>query len=630
MGGSSIIMFAPEPHPDTDLFDARVNHHFSDKTTFYSRYSFNNVNTFLPGTFPLVSIGSVSGVQPGAGTFGSANAEFAGKSAERQMQLGATVTHIFKANLLGEAKFGFMRNQISSLSANDGLSPATAMGYTGVNVAGLPQTDGLPSFILGNGFTGLGDTAFQPEFEMDNSFEYLADLVYSPANHILKFGATLIQRQASNDQSIFPRGAGFMVGAAIGDINDYAQYVNPAQGIFAVYPQAGPLEDLVTGQAESIERMTGLVAPQFRSWEPSVYAQDDWRITHKITLNLGVRYDIFTPYTAANNAISNFDFSKNLIVGPLLTGANKSNATAGVNTYYGDVAPRIGFAIDAGRGTVIRGGFGMSYFPGNFTLQSFMKNPPYAASFTCGFVSPPSALPCVGTGYGGLANYGPFYVGVNYALGSEPTPAQSQLTAPQLATPGDYAGQMLYAMDFNFKPTYVEQYSLQVQKDYKGNVFGIGYVGNLGRRLVGYPNLNQPAYGATEDASGNVIAPAAPTPITGIPSSTIVSTGVSSGDLHLQRAAGYARKKAGKRPLGQRQLHLGACSGQIVPTVRARQTFLTATASPASARATSTFRVPRSTPPSIAGKGTTTATPNSTSATGSRSLWDTICRSQAT
>jgi hypothetical protein len=184
--------------------------------------------------------------------------------------------------------------------------------------------------------------------------------------------------------------------------------------------------------------------------------------------------------------------------------------------------------MDLGRGTVVRGGFGMSYFPGNFTLQSFLKNPPYASSFTCGFVSPPSALPCVGTGFGGGVSYGPFYQGVNYALGSEPTPAQSQLTAPQLATPADYAGQLLYAMDFNFKPTYIMQYSFQVQKDFKGNVIGIGYVGNEGRHLVGYPNLNQPAYGATT-VNNVVTSPAAPTPITGIPSSTIVSTGVSAG-----------------------------------------------------------------------------------------------------
>ena len=513
------FIYTPNFTQNTDLFDVRVDHHVSDKTTLYGRYSFNNVNTFLPGTFPLVTIGSVTGVQPGAGTFGSANAEFAGKSAERQMQAGVTLTHIFSGNLMGEAKFGYMRNYIASRSANDGLTPATAMGYSGVNVSGLPQTDGLPSFIMG-AFTGLGDTAFQPEFESDNSFQYMADVVYSPVNHIIKLGAGVIQRQAMNDQSIFPRGAGFMVGASAGTI--LSSYLNGFQGD-AAYAEAGPLEDLVMGQADSMFRQTSLQAAQFRTWEPSVYAQDDWRITRTVTLNLGLRYDIFTPYTSANNAISNFDFSKNLIVGPALTGNNQSNATAGVKTVYSSIAPRVGFAVDMGHGTVVRGGFGMSYFPGNFTLQSFLKNQPYAASMACGFANTQSLRPCEYTAYAAYA--GQAY-GLNYALGSEPVP--TPFTAAQLANNSNYADQLLYAMDFNFKPTDIMQYSLQVQKDFHGNVAGIGYVGNLGRHLVGYPNLNQPAYGAVEDSHGNIITPGAPTPIASLPH-TIISTGVSAG-----------------------------------------------------------------------------------------------------
>ncbi len=508
----------PSMTQNTELLDFRIDHHVSEKSTFYSRYSFNNVNTFLPGTFPTVTIGSVSGVQPGAGTFGSANAEFAGKSHERQMQLGVTLTHIFQPNLMGEVKFGFMRNYVASLTANDGLSPATAMGYSGVNVTGMPQTNGLPSFILG-AFTGLGDTAFQPEYESDNNYQYMADVVYSPVNHIIKIGAGIIQRQAMNDQSIFPRGAGFMVGASAGVI--LSSFYNGFQGDGA-YAHAGPLEDLVLGQADSMFRQTSLVAAKFRTWEPSVYIQDDWRITHRITLNLGIRYDLFTPYTSANDAITNFDFNKLLLVGPSLPGDNQSNATAGVKPEYGDVAPRVGFAVDMGRGLVVRGGFGMSYFPGNFTLQSFLKNAPYASSFMCGFANTANLRPCE---YTALAAYAGKAYGLNYALGSMPAPVIDMTQATNRA---NYADKLFYAMDFNFKPTYIMQYSLQVQKDFHGNVAGIGYVGNMGRHLVGYPNLNQAPYGPVEDAHGNIVTPGAPTPIPSLPN-TVISTGVSAG-----------------------------------------------------------------------------------------------------
>jgi hypothetical protein len=196
-------------------------------------------------------------------------------------------------------------------------------------------------------------------------------------------------------------------------------------------------------------------------------------------------------------------------VGPGLTGANHSSATAGLNTFYGDVSPRVGFAIDLGHATVVRGGFGISTFPDNFTLQSFLKNPPYAASFQCGIITAaPNAPTCISVNpaYAGI-------IAVNYGLGSEPAPV---FDVTQATNPANYAGGLFYAMDFKFKPSYIEQYSLAVEKDMGGNVIGVGYVGNLGRRIVGYPNLNQAPY------------PGAPTPIPSL-ASTIISTGVSAG-----------------------------------------------------------------------------------------------------
>lgn len=472
IAGATSNNFSDSPNGTqlSNLFDVRIDHHFSDKTTIFGRYSFNNVNTLLPGPLPLVN-----GVQPGGGTF-----IFTGPSTERQMHFGLELTHVFRPNLLLELKAGYLRSIISTLPSNHGLSPAEQFGFTGVNVAGIPDTFGLPSFTLGGGYASLGDSAFEPEQERDNSYQYLADLIYTRGQHSIKFGGGFIRRQAANDQSFYPRGAGFIL------------------GVFTM----NPLGDLVIGQATSIQRQTSLVAPGLRTWEPSAFFQDDWRVTPALTLNLGVRYNVFTPFTANNNAISNFDFSKDLIVSPSLEGVNRSSATAGVKTYYGDVAPRIGFAYDLGHKAVVRGGFGMSFFPDNFSLQSFLKNAPFTSTFHCGIIT--DTRPCTGA-YAGFAG--------NYRLGSLPVPTVDITTATD---PANYAGASFLATDFNFRPSYVEQYSLGIQKDVAGNVVGASYVGNLGRRIVAYPNANQAPYAG------------APTPIPSLPT-TIISDGMSAG-----------------------------------------------------------------------------------------------------
>ncbi len=290
--------YTPNIVQDSDLFDARIDHHFSGKDTLFGRYSFNNVNTVLPSPLP-----SVNGVSPGGGTF-----QFNGHSYERQQQAGLVYTHIFSPGLLLELRAGYLRSIINMLPSNYGLQSATAIGFSNINIAGVPATDGLPSFTMSGNYASLGDSAFEPEGEYDNSFQYMGDVVYTHGNHNIKIGASLIRRQAENTQSQFPRGAGFILGAFTGSV----------------------LGDLVTGQAAAIQRQIALVSPGLRSWEPSAYIQDDWRASQALTINAGVRYDIFTPYTSSNNAISNFNFSSDLIVGPGLTGVNHSSPTAGV------------------------------------------------------------------------------------------------------------------------------------------------------------------------------------------------------------------------------------------------------------------------------------------------------------
>ena len=129
-------------------------------------------------------------------------------------------------------------------------------------------------------------------------------------------------------------------------------------------------------------RNLSLVAPQYRDWEIGEFVQDDWRATRWLTLNLGLRYDIFTPFREKHNHLSNFDPTNPAMLASgmiQVAGVNGVSDTLNIGTQFGDVQPRTGFAATLGHGMVLRGGFGMSYWPNNvaspYTLKTRRSQP---------------------------------------------------------------------------------------------------------------------------------------------------------------------------------------------------------------------------------------------------------------
>src|SRR5262249_54941886 len=125
------------------------------------------------------------------------------------------------------------------------------------------------------------------------------------------------------------------------------------------------------GYPSTAARSNSLVWPGYRTWEPSVYVQDDWRADPGVSINLGSPDDPITPFTEVGNRISNFDPAT---VSIIAAGKNGISDSAGIATDYWDIAPRIGFAATVRQGLVLRGGFGLSYYPGNYTSLASLKN----------------------------------------------------------------------------------------------------------------------------------------------------------------------------------------------------------------------------------------------------------------
>ena len=475
-GTQNNFVYSPVGTQFSHTFDVRVDHHFSDRDALFARYSFNDVNTYTPGNLPNVSINGK--------TFGPSNPPgiTGGPGLERGQNLGLDYVHVFRPELLLEFKVAYLRFANQELTIN-GANAGVELGFdpcslgTGycMNADSGGAKYGLPAFSLAAPYTGLGDGLFTPLFDYNNTFQYQGSLTWNHSTHSVKTGASLIRRQLNWQQSISPRG------------------VYSVNGTFT----GSGLGDLVAGYASDAQFQNDVAFPHFRSWEIGGYVQDNWRAMKWLTLNLGVRYDIFTPFTEVNGYISSFDTATGEVVSPGLSGANHGSSTANVKTDFGDVSPRLGFSASLGHGMVLRGGFGLSYFPNEIGNAATLQNVPFIISRDCGGDSSyPVECPSAIAGPGGL--------GLTMARGLwQPTidPASAEYPNEALGT-GVAAGTEIDAVANNLKSGRVAQYSLQLQKELGANLISLGYVGNLGRHLPLVPDINQASY-ATYNYSGS-------------------------------------------------------------------------------------------------------------------------------
>jgi hypothetical protein len=428
---------SPLKTQNTSTFDTRVDNRFSDSDSFFARYSFNDVDTFTPAAFP-----SVDGILPNGG------GSFPGPAKERAQSLQLNLLHALQSGILIEVSAGYLRSAIRSLPLNAGQNASQALGLPGANL-GDADTAGLTSINLA-GFTGLGDGGFLPLTQIDNSFQYGAAMTYARGSHNIKIGIGLIRRQFSIDQSANSRGSF--------TFNNFLTSLHNVGG--------NSVASFLLGYPSSVARSNSLDSPGYRSWEPNVYIQDDWRVKQWLTLNLGVRYDIFTPFTEVGNRISNFDPTTDSIV---VAGQNGVSNTAGIATDFKDVAPRIGFAASVRPGLVIRGGFGLTYYPGNYTSVANLKNQPFNSSFAATSAGVSGGLPTV------------------FLSAGLPLPVPTSATQPSGS---------IVAVAPDLVSTNVQQFNLMVEKEFHGNVISAGYVGELGRHVrTALGNIDQPLPG---------------------------------------------------------------------------------------------------------------------------------------
>jgi len=439
----------------------------------------------------------VNGIEVSGGRF-----NFDGPATNIAQQGVLGYTHIFTPALLVDLRAAYTRISNLSLPLNfgQGLDQSYA-GFPASMTSFSPFADSLTPFSVGP-FGDIGDGAFVPLQDLDSTFQYNGTVSWTKGNHNFKFGASLIRRQARNVQSASAVGAYQFNLVSDNDPTNLLQQQN------------NQLASTLVGAFNSQSRNFNISPPDYRAWEPSGFAQDSWKVTPKLTLLAGIRYDVFTPFTEAHNNISNYDFLGALANPSTATNSalkianvNGVNRSAGIGTSFDNVAPRLGFAFSARPSTVVRGGYGLSYFPGNYTSNGDLKNAPFTSVYA------PACQSNLAVQIETAQNGGTLPAGQNPACLQAPfgalsagIPVPSAPTAAQIANLSTIPGLSFVAEATNFRTALIQQFNVQVEQQVGANVFTLGYVGLIGQHLPeSINNINQPLpYDPTTNPNGKL------------------------------------------------------------------------------------------------------------------------------
>jgi Carboxypeptidase regulatory-like domain/TonB dependent receptor len=401
--------------------DGRVDHRFAAGDLFYLRYTYNATDTNFGSLFPLVN-SAAGNIFPGGNL-----ASYPGPAVARAHQAQLNYIHTFTPNFLMELKAGYTLLDNAQFPLNFGNNINTAFGQPNINVD--TRTAELSAVTVTQG-ANLGNRP--PIIYHENTFQYEGLVTYIRGKQTIKIGAGVIRRQGKTTQTDTANGNW--------TFNDFSTLLSG---------------DYVSGGRNSI-----LYTPHNFTWEPHGFIQDDVHLTPKLTVNLGIRYDLFTPYVEENNILSNFDTTQGIIVVADQNGASRSG---NVRTDYSNLVPRVGFAYTPLPKTVVRGGFGMTFAPENMTSGAALVNQPFTATF--GAFTPAQAVAAAGPQYAKFA-------------GGLPSPTVNSAINP--------SGSVTAALDPKFRSTYIEQFNLTAEREFVGFVGSLSYVGELGRRIAYY------------------------------------------------------------------------------------------------------------------------------------------------
>ncbi len=473
---------SPVNRDDINQFDARVDENFSDRDQTFARLSYFHQPVLKPGPFPGVADGGSSTNN--------------GDKINTAVNAGWSETHSFSSSAVNEFRIGYnrLRTVISQAFAQDLSDIPGKFGIQGIPQAAL--NGGLPRLNIGSyGF--LGSSTFLPVDKISTTVQVTENLTKIRRSHAFKGGFEFQHLYFDNFAPPASRGEfGF-------------------NGVFTTIPTKGdsstgvaqflvtPVKSTVPGGVdfvggESSVFVSNFATPSYSRNYYGLYFKDDWKVTPKLTLNLGLRWEWF------GLAEENFGAQANLIPGapfnsarflfplsriakqplPLSSDFLASLAKDGIALGYSTLpslgtsqktnfAPRLGFAYRLRPKVVLRGGYGI-FYSGFVNIGGSQVGSNYPFLFRFNIPTPDPAHPII------------------YSDGNRATLEQGLLSVPLNPQLVRAAGLQLFGIQFDFETPYIQAYNVSLQYQLTPNQsLQIGYVASLGHHLESQASSNQ-------------------------------------------------------------------------------------------------------------------------------------------
>jgi outer membrane receptor protein involved in Fe transport len=439
-------------------FNVRLDYILSQKDQIFARYSYGQDTDTTTSQLPTLPAGYGSGFQ---------------FQHPRSIVLGET--HTIGSSIVNEFRIGYVRSFLGYQPPFGSVPLSANLGIPNANTGPLLGGGAL----IGNNGSQLSYTGdYGDYFVPEDTYQISDNVSWVKGRHNFKFGANIIWRQVTFFNPIAGKG--------------YFQ-ANEGQPWSTGWEQA----DLIAGWINDYQVGPSNGYFHTRSWENGFYGQDDIRVNNRLTLNLGLRYDLYTWPTEINNRMANFNVATGAIE---LAGQNGISDSTLSNPKH-DFAPRIGFAYDlkGDQKTVIRGGYGIFYFIEREGIDKQMsENAPFGGSAYYSYQNAMTNGGYFGNGtgtfltLGGLATMNPDgtpNIGSITASGfPDKTQLPVSLTHPQSVSltgwlPSDTTSRM-------------QEWNVQFQHQIDAQTaMTLAYVGNKGAHLSTFYDVNRAIYG---------------------------------------------------------------------------------------------------------------------------------------
>ena len=482
---------SPALYEHRNAFDARLDINFTQKDQVFYRFSYVDDPQYIPGIFGGIADGGAfqQGIQ-------TATAQ----------QSALAWTHVFSPSLVNVARVGF--NYLNTTRVSPEASDISNIpGQFGISdIPQVPKNGGLPAFGI-NGLSTLGSNSFLPSDEVSSTLQVSDDLTKIYGKHTFKMGFEWQHVKFSTLQPSWSRGE-FDYNGNFAEIpnNDNG---NLGRAAFLLTPVASTVPGGVpydVGGSTNIYASNIALTDNGKNYY-GTYFNDDWKVTPKLTLNLGLRWDYFGLVYEHHGAQANFVPSGAPLAGPvyLLPGgtnsADLSSSFTGLlaadgialditnkygkglgNSQKANFAPRIGFAYQVTPKFVARGGFGMFY--NGFENRGYSPNlgENYPFQFNFNYTPVNDGQPFVFSGCPGAA-----------ATAGTPTFETGFSCTPLTPNAVNANGLALRGIQFNYQTPYTMSGNFTLQYELTPTLsVQVGYVTSLARHLEVFPGTNNP------------------------------------------------------------------------------------------------------------------------------------------